>query len=126
MDARRKEDAVSEELRRSPRIISLNLVSVAKVDETGVPTLDAMGRTLDISEGGIKLETFTTIPIGSEVELGIGLGEEIIHPNARVVYLEEIEEGKYIMGLNFSGLQPEELETVRSYLAHKKEPPAPQ
>ncbi len=117
---------MSEEDRRAPRIISLNLVAVAKVDETGVPTLDAMGRTLDISEGGIKLETFTTVPIGSEVELGIALGEQIIHPHGRVVYLEEIEEGKYIMGLKFLELEPEELETVRTYLAHKKEPPAPQ
>lgn len=112
---------MSEEHRRSPRVISLNLVSVAKVDQTGVPTLDAMGRTLDISDGGIKLETFTTIPIGSEVELGIALGEQIIHPRGRVVYLEEIEEGKYIMGLKFFDLRPEELDIIKSYLAQKKE-----
>jgi len=112
---------MGEEHRKAPRVVSLNLVSVARIDGTGVPTLDAMGRTLNISEGGIKFEAFTSIPLTTEVEMGIALGEDIIHPRGRVVYLEELEKGRFVMGLRFFDLAPQELDLIKGYLARKKQ-----
>ncbi len=107
--------------RKTPRVLSLNLVSVTEMNEEGVPTLDTMGRTLDISDGGIKLETTAPISISSEVELSIAFGEEIIRPRGRVVHLEEAEEGWYTIGLVFLDLSPEELQVIQTYLAQKSE-----
>jgi c-di-GMP-binding flagellar brake protein YcgR len=99
------------------RVISLNLVTYAKYDEEGVLAESAMGRTLDISPGGIKLEVEHHFPLSSELDLSIALREEIVQVKGRVVHLEELKNGKIGMGIQFADVPTEVTDKLTRFLS---------
>ena len=50
-----------DDQRKDPRIQSSNLISYVSCDETDQEIMQGMGRTLNVSEGGILLETHVPI-----------------------------------------------------------------
>jgi len=112
---------VSAEKRVYDRVRSLNLVSLSKLGEGGYVELAELGRTLDLSEGGIKLEAFETIPVGTRTKLRIGLRDEIIEVQGRITYLQEGEAGRVITGIEFADLPEEHREVLRRFLSEKAE-----
>jgi len=114
--ARRREENMSPHrraMRREARVISLNLVSYSRYDDEGVLTEAAMGRTLDISPGGIRLEVERHYPLSSVIDISIALRDNIITVKGRVVHLEELKNGKIAMGIQFVEMEP----TIRDMIA---------
>jgi c-di-GMP-binding flagellar brake protein YcgR len=101
-----------ENKRRHARIRSLNLSHIFVAEDEGSDAVQGMGRTLNVSESGILLETTFIVPSGDPVIITLGLENEILEVHGRVVYNKSSTEGRYETGIEFTGLD----ETTRPQL----------
>ena len=92
------------EKRKHARINSLNLSYVC-LDENNEIIKQGMGRTLNVSESGILLETHFPIDKTYVVSLTLGLKENLVELKGRPVHSNTNAEGKYEVGIEF--LEPD-------------------
>ncbi|MCK5228647.1 MAG: PilZ domain-containing protein [Desulfobulbaceae bacterium] len=95
---------MSDNNREYPRIDMLNLLSYECMDDEGSPLLQGMGRILDISRGGVKIETHVKIELRSLVLMKIGFKDEIIDVKGEVVYCRKVESAMFESGVRFLGV----------------------
>lgn len=86
------------------RIDSKNLVAYSCLDDAGNVIKNGMGRTLNVSEGGILLEIHNSLPSESILSLSIGFEEDVCDISAKVVYVLPSEEGMYKCGMAFQNV----------------------
>lgn len=91
------------EKRKHERIDALNL-SYIGVDEDNTIVQQGMGRTLNVSESGILLETHFPIDEGSNVVLTLGLEEDLLDFRGKVVRLLTGDEEKFKIGIEFNDI----------------------
>ena len=95
-----------DERRRASRVHSLNLVNCEDVGEHGVVMGALIGRTLDMSPLGAKLEmTASTpgeFPNGSELAMTLALHDELLMVWGRVVHCEEKNPRLRRVGVEFT------------------------
>ena len=104
------------ERRRHTRYDSLNLVSYVSSDENGNILEKGMGRTLNISKGGIMLETVVSINPRNILVLGIGLEDEIADIKGEVIYSRNCEGGKIESGIQFLDIKETSLPILERYI----------
>lgn len=104
------------EKRRHPRIDSLSLLSYAGRDENGVMVEQGMGRTVNVNEGGILLETHAPIDPQYVVFLAIGLEDELIEVNGKVVHQNVDEDGMFKTGIRFMQTGADTLRILRKFI----------
>lgn len=102
--------------RRYLRIEKLNLVQVSRFDEEGARADLATGRTLNISHGGLRLELHHPLPLRSVVGVTLALNNEILEVRGKIVYLEEIDEERCAMGIEFIDLSDETQGRLKLYV----------
>ncbi|TGN14500.1 PilZ domain-containing protein [Leptospira ilyithenensis] len=76
-------------------------------DKMFLPKDKGEGETQDISEGGLLFSTKEPMPIGARLELELRFPDVryVLYPRAKVVRLEEFNEGEfYEVGLEFNQL----------------------
>lgn len=93
------------EKRKNRRIDSLNLSYIC-LDENDVKFKQGMGRTLNISETGILLETNFPIKPEYKVLLSIGLEDDLVDMEGRVIHCKSGKDGKFETGIQF--LEPDD------------------
>lgn len=93
----------TQEKRKHARVSSLNLSYVC-LDENDQIIKQGMGRTLNVSESGILLETHFPIDIKHIVSLTLGLEEDLVDIKGRPVHTRLNDKGKHEVGIEF--LQP--------------------
>ena len=106
----------SEDKRLYPRIHSLNLISYDCLDETGQLIMQGMGRTLNVSEGGILLETHVQIEPESDVLLSIGLEDDLVEIKGKVITSKLGKEEKFESGIQFLEVGEDELVILKLYI----------
>jgi hypothetical protein len=89
-----------EDKREHCRIDSLNLSHVTITFE-GETIKQGMGRTLNVSESGILLETHFSVEKGERVALSIGLEEELLDIEGETVYSKAGESDSFETGIRF-------------------------
>jgi c-di-GMP-binding flagellar brake protein YcgR len=89
-----------QEKRKHARISSLNLSYVC-LDENNQVIKQGMGRSLNVSESGILLETHFPIDDQHIVRMTLGLEEDLIDVKGRPVHTRMNNAGKYEVGLEF-------------------------
>ncbi len=91
----------AEEKRKYPRVKTDNLLSYVIMDDDNNETDQAMGKALDISQGGLLLEGH--IPIQSKTILisSFDTNNELMEIRGRVVYCKEADNGKFQTGVEF-------------------------
>jgi PilZ domain len=105
------------ERRHEPRVKTLNLVDVGEFTDAGLMTNLTIGRTLDLSHDGMRLELNHLIPKGSTVTLDLEFGETIIEFHGKVVSSAPTREAdRFVMGVEFLDLTGEALEKLHEYL----------
>ena len=77
---------MTSERRRYIRPEALNLLDYIVVDEKGRQGEYSMARTLNISKGGILIETHRLLPLGQQVMITLGLEDQLIDVMGRIVY----------------------------------------
>ena len=89
-----------EEKRKHARIDSLNL-SYFCLDENNQVIKQGMGRTLNVSESGILLETHFPIDEKHTITLTLGLEEDLVEISGRPVHSRTNPDGKHQVGIEF-------------------------
>ena len=101
-----------EEKRKYSRIDSINLLNYIYFDENEEEANQGMGRTLNVSEAGILLETHNPMDTSHTVSLTIGFKEDVVDIKGKVIYLKERSDAMYESGIEFFEMD----ETARSIL----------
>jgi len=91
------------------------------MDETGQVVLQGMGRTLNVSEGGILLETHVQIEPQCTVSLTIGLEDDLIEISGTAVTSKPGEEDKFESGIQFADIGETDLKVLKLYIQAFKE-----
>ncbi len=104
------------------RIDSLNLLSYLCIDETDQVVVQGMGRTLNVSEGGILLETHIQIDSEHTVMLTMGLEEELVDIKGKTIHSSPVEDDKFQSGIYFLEIDETALQILKKYIkAFKKQ-----
>lgn len=109
-------DAKTKERRQSPRSERVNLVHLVLRGDDGSQQELATGRTLNLSLGGIRLGLSHGLPLGSQVDLTLLLGEELLDVGGSVVYQEAGDDNLHAVGIEFSRLSPDARAKIERYL----------
>jgi hypothetical protein len=90
-----------EEKRKHNRVHSLNILSYICLDENNNRTGEGMGRTLDISLGGILIETHSRIEAKYVLLLAVGFEDEVVDIRCEVVFSRQGSSGLFESGVRF-------------------------
>jgi hypothetical protein len=102
------------EKRASPRIRSLLLASYVPMKGEQQEYIISIGRTLDVSEGGAKIETHRQLEKGLQLELEIAVEDQIISAKGEVLYSQELRDGLFGTGISFTSINEEARRLLRS------------
>ena len=86
------------ERRASPRVHEVQLVQISEPGASRPTT----GRTLNLSRGGVRIETGNQLPLRSRLRLSLAVGDEFVTISGSVVYLEALDHGRCTMGVQFT------------------------
>lgn len=89
------------ERRRVERRHSLNFLEFAVVGAEEKVLLREMGRTLDVSSAGIKLETPVLVEAGQVVQVALGLKDDMIELTGEVTHAEVTGPEMFSAGIQF-------------------------
>ncbi len=105
-----------DDKRLHPRIDALNLIAYDCMDENGQVVMHGMGRTLNISEGGILLETHVQIEQQYDALLSIGLENDLIDIKGKVIASKPGKVGKFESGIKFLEIGETALSILKLYV----------
>lgn len=91
---------MNTERRNFIRPEALNLLDYLVVDEQGRQGEYSMARTLNVSEGGILMETHIPLPKGQQVMVTLGLEDKLVDVMGRIIYTT-FESGRHQNGIEF-------------------------
>jgi len=102
--------------RKAPRYDSLNLLSYVCIDSDGKEWKQGMGRTLNISESGIMLETHEPIETRYLLMLSLGIEDNVIDVKGEVIYCNRGElPGRFESGIAFREIGPEAKKILKQF-----------
>jgi len=87
--------------RGSQRFDSLNLISYECMDENNNIVHQGIGRTINLSETGILLETQGLIELNTNILMSAGLQDDMIEIMGKVVHCKEAAPTKFEIGIQF-------------------------
>jgi Tfp pilus assembly protein PilZ len=90
-----------KERREHPRIHCFNLLAYVCMNENSETVRQGMARTLDVSEGGILMETHVPIDPQHTVSLTLGLEDELTNIQGKVVHFRTDGNGRFQSGIQF-------------------------
>lgn len=103
------------EKRKFIRFDSLHLLDFIVLDEAGKPGLYSMGRTIDVSIDGIKIETVISLKINTRLLLTIGLQDDLIDLEGLITH-EESSGDRFISGLSFQRITKDGRRVLAKYV----------
>ncbi|MGD9946854.1 MAG: PilZ domain-containing protein [Desulfobulbus sp.] len=106
---------MTSERRRYIRPEALNLLDYLVVDEQGRQGEYAMARTLNVSKGGILMETHRQLPKGQQVMITLGLQDQLIDVMGRIVYVVGTS-GRFHNGIEFFHLTDADKHVLDQYV----------
>lgn len=90
-----------QEKRKHQRVKTVNLLSYVSLDKNGKPLEQGMGRTLDISQGGLLLETKVPIDARYIILMALDIKDQVIDIRGKVAYSREAKPKVYHSGIRF-------------------------
>jgi c-di-GMP-binding flagellar brake protein YcgR len=106
---------MTTERRRFIRPEALNLLDYLVVDDQGRQGEYSMGRTLNVSEGGILMETHIPLPIGQQVMITLGLEDTLVDVMGRIIYAT-YDAGRHQNGIEFSSVAKNDKKILDQYV----------
>lgn len=102
--------------RKYDRVEALNLLSYVTLDPDGKEWNQGMGRTLNISESGLQLETHEPIDTKYILLISIGIEDDLIEIKGKVVYANRGEGKMFEAGIEFIQVNKESLVVLKKYV----------
>ncbi len=106
----------SDERRRNQRIDSHNLISYVCYDEHDEEEGQGMGRTLNVSENGVLLETQCPFEPNHIICLTIALEDELMDIKGKVTFCKQRQDNQYESGIEFIESDEEKLRHLRQFI----------
>jgi len=105
-----------KEKRVDARVSTINLVSYICLDKDGNELKKGMGKTLNISKGGVLLETH--IPIKSEyiMLMAIDLENNLLEVKGKVAYSKPGKNDMFESGISFLGPYSEQRKIISAFI----------
>ncbi len=91
---------MTQEKRKSDRFGTLHLTCV-QVDKDGSVIFKGMGRTLNVSKGGILLEIVCDQSLSGHIVLWIALEDDLVDLSGKIVHCTSKESQLYHVGIEF-------------------------
>jgi hypothetical protein len=88
------------EHRKFIRYDSLHLLDYLVIDDEGNPGVYSMGRTIDVSVDGLKLETAQALDPNTLLSVTVGLEDDLIELQGRTTHANPYN-GRFISGITF-------------------------
>lgn len=110
-----KIDMSKIEKRNHKRINSLNL-SYFCVNENNEIVKQGMGRTLNVSQSGILLETVFPIEKHQRLSISIGLDNDLVDIEGRVIHCGKGHEERFKTGIEFLDINETTLVVLRRFV----------
>jgi hypothetical protein len=107
---------MTTERRRYIRPEALNLLDYLVVDEQGRQGEYSMARTLNVSKGGILMETHIPLPQGQQVMITLGLNDQLIDVMGRIAYTTA-SSGRHQNGIEFFHVSDSDKRVLDNYVA---------
>jgi len=108
---------VERDRRMYNRKDTLNLVDYLIQGEGDIPIARGMGRTRNVSEGGLLLETHRPLGVGQMVLITISLKEDIVELQGRVLYLlPPSAEKRYCAGIQLFEMDERAKSVLKRYI----------
>jgi hypothetical protein len=107
------------EKRKYPRVKIHNLISYICLDEDRRAIKHLMGTALDISQGGLLLETTQQIDPGNGILITADEQDRIVEINGKAAYCRETGSGKFHVGISFQGTHDENIQFVKCMVRAK-------
>lgn len=89
------------ERRKYQRVKTHNLLSYVCIDDSGNPTEERMGTAIEISQGGLFMETHNPLKPQDVLLITIDIQGELVPIKGRVVYCRTEDSGKFRTGIQF-------------------------
>lgn len=105
-----------KEKRKHPRINSLNLLAYVCLNENSEIVRQGMAKTLDVSEGGILMETHVPVDPQHTVSLTLGLKDELTDVKGKVVHFRTDGNGRFQSGIQFMENQEPTWRVLRKFI----------
>jgi hypothetical protein len=91
-------------------------------DSDGHVDLEIVGRTLDLSEGGILLECSQAVPSeNKEVEVVIGIREHVINVKGEIVHMRDLGDDNVGLGIAFRDLSTDDARIITGFMNEDEE-----
>lgn len=103
------------EKRNHKRINSLNL-SYFCVNENNEIVKQGMGRTLNVSQSGILLETVFPIEKHQRLSISIGLDNDLVDIEGRVIHCDKGHEKRFKTGIEFLDISETTFVVLRRFV----------
>jgi Tfp pilus assembly protein PilZ len=111
------------EKRKYPRIRIYSLISYACLDNDEQVLGQSYGTALDISQGGLLLETVSVIETEYVLLTIIDMEDKVMELKGKVAYCKKTDSGKYRTGVSFQGTKKKNIQfastIVRTYHSQK-------
>ncbi len=102
--------------RKNPRVKTSNGVSYVCIDENGNEIEQGMGKTIDISLGGILLETSVRIESKYILLATIDLKGNLIEIRGKVAYSRRIEPREFLNGIQFLETPERQIKIIAEFI----------
>ena len=102
------------ERRKYPRVETDNRVSYICMDDNGNPLKEGVGKAINISQGGILIETPHSFEWQNTLFLGIDIENKTNRIKGRVVYCNATDSGIFRTGIEFLEVN----ERILSFVIH--------
>ena len=105
-----------DDKRYALRTESSDLLSYICCDEDGNETTQGLGRTVDVSEGGVRIETHVALDLDLGISLTIALGDDLMDFKGNIVHSREKHDKRYEYGIAFVEIDEESSLFLRQYM----------
>jgi hypothetical protein len=106
----------SFESRKYNRFEAFKLTSFNCLDENDEAIHHGMGRTLNVSKSGICLETHVPIDTRYKLSMAMGIDDNLVDINGRVVYCDTGKDKMYECGIEFMGIDEDTLQILNDHI----------
>ncbi len=106
----------TDEKRIDQRVESANLLSYTCLDENNHEMMQGMGRTLNVSDGGILIETHVPIDPHHVVSMTMALEDELMDFKGKIAHSRKRADGKFESGIEFIEMDEEKQKFFKQYI----------
>jgi c-di-GMP-binding flagellar brake protein YcgR len=113
------------ERRIHPRLETIDLVSFENYETTKTELMQGMGKTVDLSIGGMCFLSKYALPLGSMIKISLALGENVFEAEGKIVSLNLTGDLQVKIHVQFSQVSEKQRAILESYLADTEEDKRP-